>query len=192
MRVLVPIAEGVEEIEATTIIDTLRRAGWDVTTAGLNVQPVVASRGVRLVPDVAWDQVDSGGYDVLVLPGGSRGTDNLRRDERIIETIRRFRGDNKWLGAVCAGPLVLEDAGVLRGRNVTCYPALAGKIVSAQWVDRPVVVDGRIITSQGPGTCLQFALTLVGEIGDPRIADRIAEEMLVVRSEPWRVQGFGA
>lgn len=177
-RALIPLADGVEEIEAVIVIDTLRRAEWDVVAAGIRPGPVTASRGVRLIPDAEWQKIDPASFDALILPGGARGTEELCRDVRVLETIRCLIAAGKIVGAICAAPLVLRSAGVLAGRRATCYPGLAAQLAGAKYLSDRVVVDGNLITSQGPGTAFEFALRLV-EMRDPDRAREVASAMLV-------------
>lgn len=170
-RALVPLAEGVEEMEAVILIDVLRRAGWEVTTAGLMPGPVRASRGVVLVPDALWDEVDADRYDWLVLPGGAQGTQNLRRDQRVLRAVRRFVESGRRVAAVCAAPLVLQDAGVLTGRRATAHPAVIAELTQAVPVTDAVVVDGPVVTSRAAGTCFALALELVRLVDGP---DKVA------------------
>ena len=165
-KVLIPLAEGCEEIEAVTPIDLLRRAGIEVVAAGLAEGPVTASRGVVLVPDTTLDRALAGGsgaYDMVVLPGGGPGADRLDRDPRIRELVREMAGAGKYVAAICAAPKVLASAGVLEGRKATSFPGIleeAGVPAAALSAD-PVVVDGKVVTSRGPGTAMDFALTLI-------------------------------
>lgn len=176
-RALVPLANGVEEMEAVIIIDTLRRAGWDVVSAGIARGLVTASRGVRLAPDADWSAIDPATFDALVIPGGSDGTAVLCRDERVLAAARDFMANGKTIGAICAGPLVLQSAGVLEGRKFTCYPGI--DIAAGTRLDEKVVVDGNIVTSQGPGTAFDFALTLIG-LNDKESARKTASAMLLL------------
>ena len=118
-RALIPLAEGCEEMEAVIVIDTLRRAGWEVIAAGFGEGPVRCSRGVCLVPDRAWQDVDAMDFDVLVLPGGGPGTERLRQDPGVLEAVLRMNDAGRTVAAICAAPLVLKDAGILSGRSVT-------------------------------------------------------------------------
>jgi 4-methyl-5(b-hydroxyethyl)-thiazole monophosphate biosynthesis len=176
---LVPLAEGVEEMEAVIAVDTLRRAGWSVTVAGLAEGPTLASRGVRLLADQPWDAVRPETFDVLVIPGGAGGVTRLAADERVLNAARQFARDGKWIAAVCAGPLVLQAAGLLAGRRVTCHPAAAPKLTAAARLPDRVVVDGRLVTSQGPGTSFEFALTLVKHLDGPAKAVELAAAMVL-------------
>lgn len=176
---LVPIAEGCEEMEAVIIIDTLRRAGWTVIAAGLAEGPVTCSRGVRIVPDARWSDVDVSACDLIVLPGGGPGTAVLCRDPRVLEAIRVFDAQRKTIAAICAAPLVLQEAGILDGRTATCHPSVADALTTARHVDRAVVTDGNLVTSQGPGTAFAFALALIARVDGDDSADAIRRAMVV-------------
>jgi 4-methyl-5(b-hydroxyethyl)-thiazole monophosphate biosynthesis len=162
-RVLVPLAEGCEELEAVTIIDLLRRADVEVVTASLDPRPVRASRGTVLVADTTLDDAKDSTYDMIVLPGGGSGTDRLAADPRIKELIVSAAKHGRHVAAICAAPKVLALAGLLDGRRATGYPGVLEELhrPAIQLVDAPVVVDGKIVTSRGPGTAMDFALTLI-------------------------------
>lgn len=165
-RVLVPLAPGFEELEAISITNILRRAGIDVLTAGLESGPVRASRGTVVVPDTSLDQVLHEDFDLVVLPGGQPGADNLRDDPRVLHILQRTYAEGRLVGAICAAPKVLAHAGLLDGRRATHYPGalsaedLAGVTDSSAAIE----LDGRVITSRGPGTAMDFALTLVEQL----------------------------
>jgi 4-methyl-5(b-hydroxyethyl)-thiazole monophosphate biosynthesis len=162
-RVLVPMAEGCEELEAVTIVDLLRRAGVEVVTAGLAAGPVRASRGVVLVPDTTLDAVAGEDFDMVVLPGGLPGADHLDQDPRIRHILQRTAQAGGYTAAICAAPKVLASAGVLDGRRATGYPGVLEQLSlpSTELLAQPVVTDGRVITSRGPGTAMDFALELI-------------------------------
>jgi len=174
---VIPLAEGVEEMEAVVVMDVLRRAGWLVTGAGLTAGPLTASRGVRLLPDTTWAELDLAAFDALVVPGGAGGVAALRQDGRVAAAARDFFQRGQWVAAICAGPLVLQDAGLLAGRRATCHPGVARELTTTPRVDEPVVVDGRLVTSQGAGTVLEFALTLVALVDGAARAGTIARAM---------------
>lgn len=161
--VLVPLAQGCEELEAVTIIDLLRRAEIEVVTAGLDGEPVRASRGVTLVPDTDLDKALERDYDMVVLPGGAGGADNLNKDTRIAELLKKMANSGKFTAAICAAPKVLAASGILEGKQATCYPGHihADNPHQIKLRDEPIVMDGNIITSRGPGTAMDFALQLI-------------------------------
>ncbi len=160
-RVLVPLAEGCEELEAVTIIDILRRGGIDVVTAGLTPGSVRASRGVTLVPDTLLERVLTEDFDMIVLPGGSGGADRLAADPRIRALLVNAAERGRYTAAICAAPRVLAEAGLLAGRRATAFPGILDDAANVTLSKDPVVQDGRIITSRGPGTAMDFALELV-------------------------------
>ena len=181
---LMPVADGVEEMEVVVAVDMLRRAGWRVTMAGLTAGPITASRGVRLIPDTTLDdQVSAKDFDVLLISGGAKGVANLRVDARVIALVRAFAAADKWIGAVCAGPLVLQDAGILKGRHATYHPGVAEELTDPRRIAGPVVVDGHIVTSQGPGTMPAYILTLIRLVSGDAIARDVAKGMVLDPSQ---------
>jgi 4-methyl-5(b-hydroxyethyl)-thiazole monophosphate biosynthesis len=162
-RVLVPLANGCEELEAVTIIDLLRRAGIEVVTAGLGAGPVTASRGVVLVPDRELDDVLDDDFDMVALPGGLPGADHLDADPRIHALLQRMAEQDRYTAAICAAPKVLLNAGLLDGHKATAYPGVIDGRMAAdsQLLADAVVSDGKVVTSRGPGTAMDFALTLI-------------------------------
>lgn len=162
-KVLVPLAQGCEELEAVTIIDLLRRADIEVITASLDNDVVVASRGVKLEADELLDDVMEYDFDMIVLPGGLPGADNLDNDERIHYLLKRVKEKDNYMAAICAAPKVLANAGLLDGMKATSYPGFIDKmsLPQTQVLEAPVVTDGKVITSRGPGTAMDFALELI-------------------------------
>lgn len=159
--VLVPLAQGCEELEAVTVIDLLRRAGIEVVTAGLDEKPVRASRQTVLVADMTLDEALQKSYDMVVLPGGLPGADHLDNDPRIHTLLQRMATDNRYVAAICAAPKVLASAGLLAGRKVTSFPGALDAHTGFDYQTDAVVRDGRLITSRGPGTAMDFALALI-------------------------------
>ncbi len=160
-KVLVPLAQGCEEIEAITVIDILRRAGVEVVSAGLDAQLVRASRGVILLPDTTLGSALKHDFDMVVLPGGQPGTNNLKADARILDLVQRMAQQGKYVAAICAAPSVLADAGLLDGKRATSFPGALDAFPQVRQQHAAVVEDGKLITSRGPGTAMDFALTLV-------------------------------
>ena len=174
-RVLVPLAEGCEELEAVTIIDLLRRAGIEVVTAGLQRGIVKASRGTRLVPDEALDTVLRDDFDMIVLPGGMPGAQHLKEDPRIIALLKRMAEQGKYTAAICAAPMALAEAGLLAGKRATSYPGFLDKIEvpGMAYLKDAVVADGKILTSRGPGTAMDFALALIEALSGKTKRDEV-------------------
>ena len=162
-RVLVPLAQGCEELEAVTVIDLLRRAGIEVTSAGLQPGLVKASRGVLLQPDTTLEEALQHDFDMIVLPGGMPGAKHLAEDSRIIQLLQSMAEAGKYTAAICAAPFVLRDAGLLDGKTATSFPGVLDQqpATAMQYSPQAVVTDGKIITSRGPGTAMDFALQLI-------------------------------
>jgi len=178
-KALVPVADGTEEMEAVILIDIFRRAGWEVCVAGLKPGPITASRGVRLLPDKTWDEIDPLAFDLIVLPGGAQGTENLRKDTRVVAALREMAGRGRITAAVCAAPLALQEAGLLAGKKATCHPGVADMLTSASRINDRVVIDGRVVTSQGAGTTFEFALAIVEMVAGRAKADEIASAIVL-------------
>ena len=162
-NVLIPLAPGFEELEAVTVIDLLRRADFDVLTAGLVDGPITASRRTVLVPDVLLvDMVDQD-FDMIALPGGLPGATHLAESRVLKRMLLRQHERQEWIGAICAAPRVLAAHGLLAGRRATSFPGALDEYDDGSFerVGEPVVIDGHIVTSRGPGTAMDFALTLI-------------------------------
>jgi 4-methyl-5(b-hydroxyethyl)-thiazole monophosphate biosynthesis len=161
--VLVPLAQGCEELEAVTVVDLLRRAGIEVITAGLDAQPVRASRGMTLVPDMSLEAALQLEFDMIVLPGGLPGADHLRDDPRVIGLLKKMAAADRYTAAICAAPRVLAQAGLLDGKCATSFPGAldVDAVPGIDYQEAPVVIDGKVITSRGPGTAMDFSLTLI-------------------------------
>ncbi|MCG5538804.1 DJ-1 family glyoxalase III [Halorhodospira sp. 9622] len=171
VRVLVPLAEGCEELEAVTVIDLLRRVGAEVVVAGLESGTVRASRGVQLVPDTDLDRVAEESFDLIVLPGGLGGAERLESDARIVRMLQAQNESDGWIAAICAAPRVLAEAGVLQGRRATAFPTQLERH-GIEPEDSAVVIDDNLITSRGPGTAMDFALRLIEVVyGDEKAAE---------------------
>ncbi len=179
-RVLVPLAPGCEELEAVTIIDLLRRAGIEVVTAGLQPGIVKASRGTQLVPDATLDSVLRDEFDMIVLPGGMPGAQHLKEDARVIALLKKMAEQGKYTAAICAAPSVLAEAGLLAGRRATSYPGFLDKIEvpGMAYLKDAVVADGKILTSRGPGTAMDFALALVEELAGKAKRDEVESGLM--------------
>jgi len=155
------LADGFEEVEAVTPADFLRRAGLDVRLVGVTGKCVTGGHGITVATDVTLEDL-GGEPDVLILPGGSRGAENLAASSRTLELIRSMHARGKLVAAICAAPaVVLQRAGILGGRRVTCYPGFEKDLTGCTFSEERVVVDGNIVTSRSPGTAAEFSLKLV-------------------------------
>lgn len=161
-KVLIPLAQGCEELEAVTVADILRRAGITVITAGLEAGPVRASRGMVLLPDATLDEAVGTEFDMIVLPGGMPGSEHLKNDTRIIAMLKSMAAAGKYTAAICAAPMALHAAGLLEGKRATSFPGVLDRLPGTHvYLNDKVVTDGKVVTSKGPGTAMDFALTLV-------------------------------
>lgn len=179
-HVLVPLAQGCEELEAITITDLLVRAGIKVTTAGLDDQPVTASRGTRILPDTSIDQVIDKSFDMIVLPGGLPGADHLRDDSRLQQMLQQHAAKQKPVGAICAAPKALAAAGLLDGKSATGYPGTLEALnnPSITISNRAVEIDGNVMTSRGPGTAIDFALAIIELIEGKDKRDQVEAQLV--------------
>lgn len=178
-KVAVILADGFEEVEAMAIIDVLRRAEIEVTIAGLHDGHVLSARNVKVIPDTVIDTIKAEDFEMIVLPGGQPGSDNLNADKRVKALIRDFNNKGKLTGAICAAPYVLANAGILDGKHVTSYPSYKDKLGSALYEEKTVVEDGNVLTSRGVGTALCFGLAIVKKLVGREKAEQIKESMLL-------------
>jgi len=176
MKVMVPLANGFEEIEALTIVDVLRRAGIQAETIGIVGSVIEGAHGVRVMVDKRINEIVPDEYDAIVLPGGSPGYKNLGRSNRLIEILKNFNNKNKLIGAICGSPSILAKEGLLDNKKATIYPG--NEKLLAYPRDKPVVVDGNIITSQGPGTAIEFALKIVEILLDQHTAQNLRQRLV--------------
>jgi 4-methyl-5(b-hydroxyethyl)-thiazole monophosphate biosynthesis len=179
-QALVPLAQGCEELEAITITDLLVRAGIEVTTCGLDDKPVKASRGTTIIPDTTIEKVQNTPYDLIVLPGGLPGADHLRDNEPLQALIKKQVSENRYMAAICAAPKALAAAGVLTGKTATGFPGVLAALgdSSINLSDNAVEIDGNIITSRGPGTAMDFALTLIELLEGKEKRDEVNAQMV--------------
>jgi 4-methyl-5(b-hydroxyethyl)-thiazole monophosphate biosynthesis len=180
--VLIPLAPGFEDLEAVTLSDLLRRAGIEVVTAGLHPGIVTGSRGIRVEPDACLDDVLARDFDLIALPGGLPGAEHLRDDARVQALLKRMAAAGRYTAAICAAPMALAQAGLLDGKQATAYPGVLDslKLANTRGSSDAVVVDGKVVTSQGPGTAMDFALTLI-ELLKGAVVRRQVESGLVRR-----------
>lgn len=177
---VVILAEGFEEVEGIAAVDVLRRAGVRVTIAGLADRQVKSSRHIGVQTDILLkDLVET--PDAVILPGGIPGATNLAKSREVGELVKKMNAEGKIIAAICAAPTtVLIPLGILNGKKATCYPGcesdLKGKAIHSK---ERVVVDGNIITSQGPGTALEFSLEIVKKLIGKETADELRDKMVI-------------
>ena len=173
-KVAVILADGFEEIEALTVVDVLRRANITCHMVGFEAQ-VTGSHAIQVQADRVFDG-DLSDYDMIVLPGGMPGSANLRDHELLIAELQKCEQAGKRIAAICAAPIVLNRAGLLKDKEFTCYDGVQEQIVDGHYLKETVVVDGQITTSRGPATALAFAYNLVEQLGGD--ANGLREAML--------------
>jgi len=178
--ILVPLAQGCEELEAVTITDLLTRAGVEVTTAGLDEQPVVASRGLCILPKTSISKISDRLFDMVVLPGGLPGADHLRDNTHVQNILKNHAKNNRYVAAICAAPKVLANAGLLKNKTVTCYPGALDEVKNDDINITPAAlqIDGKIITSRGPGTAMDFALALIELLEGPAKKQQVEQALV--------------
>lgn len=177
--VLVFLAEGFEEIEAISAIDIFRRAEFDVQVASLtNDITVKGAHQIEVNADITLDIVAEKQFDLIYLPGGGGSAEALRSDPVVQQIIKRHHQAKLKIAAICAAPIALEEAGILKGHHATSFPAMKPQIVTPIYEEKSVVISGHIITSRAAGTTIEFALTLVSELGYPDVANEISLAIL--------------
>lgn len=175
-------ADGFEEIEAFTAIDTLRRAGLNVEMVSVTPDEiVVGAHDVSVLCDINFANCDFEDAELLLLPGGMPGAATLDKHEGLRKLILNFAENNKPIAAICAAPMVLGKLGLLKGRKATCYPSFEQYLEGAECLDVPVVVDGNIITGMGPGAAMDFALAMVDKLSGKEKVEELVEAMCVRR-----------
>lgn len=178
-KVLVPIADGTEELEAVSIIDVLRRAGAEVTVASVSGPTIVASSGTRITADKSLSDCLDENYDLIALPGGLPGSENLRDSKELTDLLKRQQRENRLLGAICASPaVVLHHHGLIGERKAVAYPGFETVFENPDETGAPVIIDGKVVTSRGVGTALNFALTLTDLLFGRTRAEEVAASIV--------------
>jgi 4-methyl-5(b-hydroxyethyl)-thiazole monophosphate biosynthesis len=178
-KVLVPVADGTEELEAITITNVLRRAGADVTVASVNKFQVTCSRGIKLIVDRTIGSCMNESYDLIALPGGMPGAEKLRDSEELTAMLKRQQQEGRLYAAICSAPaVVFKPHGLLDGRQATCNPGFVHELEIKDSIENTVVVDGNCITSRGAGTAIEFALKLVELLYDKEKVREVAGSMV--------------
>jgi 4-methyl-5(b-hydroxyethyl)-thiazole monophosphate biosynthesis len=183
-KVLVPIADDTEEMEAVTVINVLRRAQIEVCVASVMPQrkEIIASRGVRIVADALLSDCTAQTWDMIVLPGGMPGASHLHDSASLLQLLQDQIAGGRWVAAICAAPaVILGRHDLIPHATATCYPAFQQELSeqTKNLSQERVVVDGKLITSKGPGTALEFSLQLVEALCGKHKAEEVAGEMVV-------------
>ncbi len=180
MKIIVPLAEGFEEIEAVSIVDVLRRAGLEVTTASLKSNPVKGSHGIAVVADRVIGGLKSVDFNCIILPGGMPGAENLKKSDAVLSYVKHIFSKGGYVGAICAAPIVLAQAGILYGKKVTSFPGYEPELEGAKYTGAPIEVDGTVITGRGPGCAVQFALEIVRILSGEKLMAELRKNMQVI------------
>jgi len=175
-KVLIPLAEGFEEIEALTVADVLRRAELEVVLVGLPGSIVKGRSNIKVISDKKIEDINSKDFDAIVLPGGSPGYINLGRSQKVLDMLVDFNDREKLIAAICASPCILSKLGILENRKATIYPGMEREIPKPR--AGKVIVDGHVITSEGPGTAIDFALEIVKNLLGKDKANEVRKELV--------------
>lgn len=175
--VYVFLADGFEEIEAVTAVDVLRRAGYDVKTVGIGNKFIVGVNKIKLEADIGENEINLSKIEAIVLPGGMPGATNLKNSKTVLKALNYCIENKKIIAAICAAPLVLGEAGMLKGKTAVCYPGFENRLNGANILDEPVCVDENIITAKGPGASFMFALKIVEILSGKKVVDKIKSSL---------------
>ena len=173
------LGTGFEETEAIAPLDLLRRAGVEVRTVGLNGKVIYGSHGIGVEADMEIGEMDLRNLEMIILPGGLGGVASIRACEAAMEAVRFAWENGKYTAAICAGPTVLADLGIVDGRNATCYPGCEDKMGHANMVKAAAVTDGTLITGTSAGCAIPFGLALIAALKGRSEADRIAQQIVI-------------
>lgn len=178
-KVFVHLAEGFEEIEAMATIDILIRGELDVEIVSVTGEKIVKSvRGIGVQCDKLFEEVDYSEGGMIVLPGGIPGVDNLGAHAGLVEQLKAYKEQGKWIAAICAAPMILHDNGLIEGKTLTCFPGVGDDFKEANVVKDIVAVDGKLITSQGPGTAIEFGLKILELLKGKEMSDYVRGRLL--------------
>ncbi|MBU5483109.1 DJ-1/PfpI family protein [Clostridium sp. MSJ-11] len=182
-RVLVLLADGFEEIEALTVVDVLRRGGVICHLCSMDEEDMVrGTHNIYVKCDVKLDHIKINTYDGVVLPGGMPGASNLKDDYRVIELIKKYDREEKIIAAICAAPIILQEAGVLKGKEITSYPSFENEFSESVYVTEKVVQWDNIITSRGPSTALDFSFRILENFATTKEVNQLKEDMLLTNN----------
>lgn len=178
MKVAVYFATGYEEVEALSVVDILRRGHVEVIMVGVDGQTVMSSHNVSINMDKQIDEVDHNEIDMIVLPGGLPGVQNLLANESVKKHLKEFKEQEKWLAAICAAPSILGQLGLLEGERATCYPSFEKYLVGCEHTSARVEVSHKIVTGKGAGAALDFGYKLLELLKDKDLSMQIRKAMI--------------
>ena len=173
------LGTGFEETEAIAPLDLLRRAGVEVQTVGLNGKVIYGSHGIGVEADMEIGEMDLTKLEMIILPGGLGGVTSIRAGQAAMDAVRFAYEHDKYTAAICAGPTVLADLGIVDGRKATCYPGCEAGMGSAIMVESAAVTDGKLITGTSAGCAVPFGLALIAALKGQEEADRIARQIVI-------------
>jgi 4-methyl-5(b-hydroxyethyl)-thiazole monophosphate biosynthesis len=174
------LAEGFEEIEALTVVDVLRRAQVDIATVSISSDLMVTgAHNISVKTDSLFDDINFDDCAGIVLPGGMPGTRHLGKHEGLKQLILKLNNKNTLIAAICAAPSILGEYGILKGKTACCFTGFEDKLIGANVVYEPVVVDGNVVTSRGAGTAMAFALKLVELLKGKEQSEHLKTSMIV-------------
>ena len=173
------LGTGFEETEAIAPLDLLRRAGVEVKTVGLNGKVIYGGHGIGVEADMEISQIDLKDLEMIILPGGLGGVASIRGCQAAMDAVRYAYENGKYTAAICAGPTVLADLGIVDGKNATCYPGCEGQMGTANMVEAAAVTDGKLITGTSAGCAVPFGLALITALKGQEEADRIAQQIVI-------------
>ncbi len=179
-KVIVPFADGFEEIELVGLVDTMRRGGIEVVTCGVSGKSQIGAHGITILADMQISETSSDEFDMIVLPGGYKNTMTLAENDKVQSLIKEFDLKNKYIGAICAAPIALDRAGVLKD-EYTCYPGVSDGIKSSDFIEKAIVESDNVLTSRGPGTAICFGLYIIKKLVGEETAEAVKKEMIVER-----------
>lgn len=172
------LADGFEECEALAPVDILRRGGYEVKTVGIGGKTVTGAHKIPVVCDITEGETETDGLQMIILPGGMPGTVNLEKSGCVQGFIDYAAEKGLFIGAICAAPLILGHKGLLKGKRATCFPGFEKELSGAEFLDEPVVTDGKITTAFGAGAAFDFGFRLLSELdGNPKNADALRKSM---------------
>jgi len=178
-RTCILLAKGFEEIEALTVVDVLRRLDIECIMCSIDSLEVTGAHRITIVADRLMNEMNFKDYGAVILPGGMPGAANLKADRRVISLIREFDKAGKLIAAICAAPIVLKEAGIIKGRTITSFPGIREELKDSHYGEDSIVQDKNILTSRGPGTAFKFAFKIAENMLDINTVNQVKRSMMV-------------